>query len=218
MKVKEIELFKKVYNTYYNLHPTAQSLPKSKLYYLHREWFFPNHINLVLKNVKRIQCDFYPKADSQIVLYAGLLHDAGLVYNRFDANPDGHENRSSEYTKQLLSQFEFSNEFIDSVCTSIEATDSKALPESDEGLVVRNADAYSHLSSIHFFAKAYFASDIESFIEWFDKKIESTFDKISIPLLRKEIESRVKAYRKMIDLYNDGNVESVDNLCGLLFE
>lgn len=218
MKIKEIELFKKVYNTYYNLHPTAQSLPKSKLYYLHREWFFPNHINLVLKNVKRIQMDFYPKADLQTVLYAGLLHDAGLVYNRVDSNPNGHENRSCEYAKVLLAQFDFSSEFIEAVCKAIEATDSKALPESDEGLVVRNADAFSHLTSIHFFAKAYFASDIEAFITWFDKKIESTFDKISIPQLREEVEPRVKAYRKMIDLYNDGSVESVDGLCGLLFE
>lgn len=218
MKIKEIELFKKVYNTYYNLHPTAQSLPKSKLYYLHREWFFPNHINLVLKNVKKIQRDFYPNADLRIVLYAGLLHDAGLVYNRVDASPDGHENRSSEYTKLLLPQFDFSNEFIDSVCESIEATDSKSLPESDEGLVVRNADAYSHLTSIHFFAKAYFASDVEAFITWFDKKIESTFDKISIPQLREEVEPRVKAYRKMIELYNDGSVESIDVLSGLLLE
>lgn len=54
------KLFKKVYDEYYNLHPSADSLPKSKYYYLHRQWFFSNHIDLVLENIKNFCEKYYP--------------------------------------------------------------------------------------------------------------------------------------------------------------
>ncbi len=54
---------------------------------------------------------------------------------------------------------------------AIEATDSNSVPTTGESLLVRNADAYSHLISIHFFAKSYFAQDIDSFIDWYSKTV-----------------------------------------------
>ncbi len=202
MNPQELEIFKKVYDTYYNLHPSSESLPKFKFYYLHRQWFFPNHIDLVLENIKSFREKFYPNANLSVSLFAGLLHDAGLVYERTEANPDGHENRSCEYAKMLLPKFGLSPEFIQSVCEAIEATDSKAAPTTDESLLVRNADAYSHLTSIHFFAKAYFAEDLETYIEWFTKKIEGTLNKLTIQELIDETQPTVETYRKMLALYN----------------
>jgi len=206
-------VFKKVYEIYYNLHPSAESLPKSKLYYLHRQWFFPNHIDLVLENIQKFQAKYYPYADLKIALFAGLLHDAGLVYKRTETNPDGHENRSCEYAKMLLTQFGCTAEFIASVCEAIEATDSRTPPTTDEALLVRNADAYSHLTSIHFFAKAYFAEDVEMFIEWFTKKIEGTISKITIQDLIDETLPIVASYRKMLTTYNSNkSIRFIDSI------
>ncbi len=202
MDTQDKELFKKVYEVYYNLHPSAESLPKFKFYYLHRQWFFPNHIDLVLENIQKFQSKYYPNAELKVALFAGLLHDAGLVYERTEANPDGHENRSCEYVKMLLPQFGCTSEFVASVCEAIEATDSKTPPTTDESLLVRNADAYSHLTSIHFFAKAYFAEDVETYIEWFTKKIEGTLNKLTIQELIDETTPMVVSYRKMIESYN----------------
>lgn len=195
--------FEEVYKKYYDLHPSWEGLPKSKYYYLHRQWFFPNHIDLVLENIRVLQSRYYPNADLKVAMLAGLLHDAGLVYKRTGASPDGHENRSCEYVKALLPQFGYTSEFIASVCEAIEATDSKVPPTTEESLLVRNADAYSHLTSIHFFAKAYFAEDVETYIEWFAKKIEGTLNKLTIKELIDETTPMVVSYRKMLQIYKN---------------
>lgn len=208
MNKKELDIFQKVYETYYNLHPSYMGLPKFKYYYLHREWFFPNHIDIALDNIKDFHKRFYPKSDLSVSLYAGLLHDAGLVYKRIESDSTGHENRSSEYVRYLLPKFGLSINFINSVCIAIESTDSNSMPTNEESFLVRNADAYSHLISIHFFAKSYFAEDIETFIDWFTKKIESTFNKLTIPDLITEVTPMIESYRRMINLYNKNKSRS----------
>lgn len=201
MKPDEKRIFKKIYNDYYLLHPDGNPLPKSKFYYLHRQWFFPGHINLVLENIELFHSKFYPNSNLSIALFAGLLHDVGLVYKRTEASPEGHEKRSCEYAKKKLRGEGFSENFIFNVCEAIEATDSKSKPTSYESLLVRNADAYSHLISIHFFAKAYFSDDLDYFIEWFTKKIDTTFSKLTIPELIEEVKPQVLRYKKMIQIY-----------------
>lgn len=208
MKLDERRNFKKIYNDYYLLHPDGDSLPKSKFYYLHRQWFFPGHINLVLENIKLFHSKFYPESNLSVALFAGLLHDAGLVYKRTEASAEGHENRSCEYARDKLKAEGFSEKFISNVCGAIEATDVESGPTSQESLLVRNADAYSHLTSIHFFAKAYFSDELDYFIEWFTKKVDATFKKLTIPEVIKEVKPQVEKYRKMIQIYNSHNIKN----------
>ncbi len=195
------QTFKKIYQEYYNLHPDASTLPKNKLYYLHRQWFFPNHIDIMLDCVKDFKERFYPNANEEVALYAALLHDAGLVYQRLGTSPKGHEEQSSLYATKILKENGFDDAFIEQVCAAIAATEPSVAPRTDEAIIVRNADAYSHLSSMHFFAKAYFADNIQDYIEWFDKKVHASLNKLTIPELIEEKRPLIQEYEKLMSLY-----------------
>lgn len=193
--------FKEVYEEYYLLHPDASALPAAKFYYLHRQWIFPNHIDIMLGLIHKFRDSFYPNADLEVALFAALLHDSGLVYKRADRSPIGHENRSVEYAATILKKYDFTDDFINKVCIAIEATDPEMTPTSEEGILVRNADAYSHLSSMHFFAKAFFAEDLVWYIDWFDKKIHSSIKKLTIPQLIEEKKPLIIEYEKLLGMY-----------------
>lgn len=213
MEDKFVKIFKKVYSDYYMMHSDASTLPKENLYYLHRQWFFPNHIDIVLEKIVSFQKKYYPNSNLAVCLFAGLLHDVGLIYKRGSKDPIGHENRSVEFTKMKLVEEGLDQDFVDKVCICIEATDADSAPESEEAIIVRNADAYSHLTSIHFIAKAYFTQELESYIQWFAKKIESTFKKLTIEELMSEVRPMAEKYKAMIDLYTaNKNKSFVDNL------
>lgn len=193
--------FKEVYEEYYQLHPNAASFPPTKFYYLHRQWFFPNHIDTMLELVDTLRESFYPSANREVCLFAALLHDAGLVYERTDRSPVGHENRSIEYATLTLRKFGFDDTFIEKVRTAIAATEPDITPENEEAIIVRNADAYSHLSSMHFFAKAHFADDLVWYIDWFDKKMHGSLKKLTIPQLIDEKKPLIAEYDKLLQLY-----------------
>lgn len=201
MNTNEKKKFSEIYNEYYLLHPDGESVPKTKFYYLHRQWFFPGHIDLVLENIVSFHKKYYPKSNLAVALFAGLMHDAGLVYQRTEASAEGHENRSSVYAQEKLQKAGFDKDFINKVIEAIEATDSKVAPTSEESLLVRNADAYSHITSLHFFAKAYFSDELDYFIDWFSKKIDSTFNKLTIPHLIEEVRPLIERYKKMLEIY-----------------
>jgi len=85
-------------------------------------------------------------------------------------------------------------------------------PESEEAIIVRNADAYSHLSSIHFFAKAYFADDLLWYIDWFDKKIHGSLKNLTISQLIEEKQPLVTGYEKLLELYRSNkNTRYIDH-------
>lgn len=199
---KYSDKFKKVYKEYYLLHPDGHNLPKSKLYYLHRQWFFPNHIDLVLKNIDRFHSEYYPDSNKETALFAGLLHDSGLVYKRTESSPKGHEKRSCEYARMILTKHKIDKNLIEEICKAIDATDSSIIPNSKEALLVRNADAYSQLNSLHFFAKAYFSNEFDQFVKWFEEKVESSYKKITISELIKEVRPLLEKYRLMIKKYH----------------
>jgi len=193
--------FKEIYEEYYLLHLDATVLPATKFYYLHRQWFFPNHIDVMLDLVSKLRGSYYPDAKLDVVLFAALLHDAGLVYKRISRAPIGHENRSIECATFILSKHGFADDFIQKVCRAIAATEPDVTPESEEAIVVRNADAYSHLSSMHFFAKAYFADDLIWYVDWFDKKVHGSLKKLTIPQLIEEKKPLVIEYEKLLELH-----------------
>jgi len=162
----------------------------------------------VLSNILKFQKTYLPEANLTIALYAGLLHDAGLVYERETADPDGHENRSIVYAQKVLSLENYNVDFISQVCKAIGATDSNERPETVEGELVRNADAYSHLSSIHFIAKAYFSQELDEYLEWFEKKVNSTFNKLTIKELQDKVEPTVNIYHTMLQQYKSSKESS----------
>lgn len=144
----------KAYFDLYNLHPNQPDVFHFR--YLNQDWFFSNHLNLVLKNIKKFYKRFFPNANLEAALFGGLFHDAGLVFERESASPVGHESRSVTYAQLKLSELGYEKEFIDLVCECIAATESDLETEIPEAVLVRNADAYSHFTSIHFFCKIKF--------------------------------------------------------------
>jgi hypothetical protein len=192
--------FKTLYQNLYKLHPQIDS-DEFNLRYLRVDWFFPQHIHNVLNQVEELSKIYFQNTDLEVALCAGLLHDAGLVYQRETASPLGHEERSVEYARNELAPLGYSKEFIEKVCECIKATEPAYTPKLPEALLVRNADAYAHMISMHFFAKSNFSQDINSFVNWFENKLESTYTKITIPELRHELSPIVTFYKKMISNY-----------------
>lgn len=205
---KDKENFIKLYNDYSEMHPDGSTLPDYKFFYLHRQWFMPHHIDLVLRNVVKFQAKYYSNANLTVCLFAALVHDAGLVYKRGRGGPEGHENRSAEYASMKLKELGYDDEFINKVVNCINATEPETAPNADEELLVRNADAYSHITSIHFFAKAYFQSDWYSYFEWFEKKINKTYAKLTIKELQDEVKPLIDFYNGMINTYKIQNESS----------
>jgi HD superfamily phosphodiesterase len=203
MKLKNQEVFKEVYEEYYQLHSSWKAIPEDHYYYLHREWFFPNHIDLVLEHVMNLHKNYLPEADLEVSMFAGLLHDSGLVYKRDEPSPDGHESRSCEYAQLILEKHGLDSEFIEAVVVAIEATDAGNVADSKEAELVRNADAYSHLTSVHFWAKAKFAREIGYYLSWLEKKIHTTLSKLTIQDLIDEITPVVDRYQDMLTKHKE---------------
>lgn len=200
MNKKFKENFKIAYKDLYDLHPGV--LEESfNLRYLRTDWFFPHHLHNVLNQVKKISNLYFKDVELEVCFFAGLFHDAGLVYKREKTSPIDHEKRSVEYAENVLSAMGYNQEFIDKVSECIKATESDYVTSLPEALVVRNSDAYAHIISMHFFAKANFSNNMSSFVLWFEKKIHSTYKKITIPELQSETKVLVVFYEKMIENY-----------------
>ncbi len=196
------EKFKIAYNNLYNLHPSSDN-GEFKLRYLNVDWFFPNHLNNVLENIKDFAIKYFDNINPEISLYGGLFHDAGLVYKRESADPTGHEDRSVEYAKKELGNLGYDDDFIEKVSECIRSTEPVHETTIQEALLVRNADSYAHLMSMHFFAKANFAENIYDYVNWFDKKVNSTFSKLTIDELINDSKPLVTYYGSMIKNYRD---------------
>lgn len=200
------EKFISAYEELYNLHPDNKE--EQKYLYLNRQWFFNNHINIVLQNIIRFSKKYYPSSLLSVSLYGGLFHDAGLVYKREQSSPAGHENRSVEYAEQILKKLGYDTKFIDQVSECILATEIDYIPKNNEAFIVRNADAYSHMISLHFFAKANFTTHIADFIDWFEKKISITYKKLSIVELKNELLPTYLLYENAIKVYRNNNSDT----------
>ncbi len=191
----------------YGLHPDVMT-EEFKFRYLKVDWFFPNHMHNVLEQIKLLGKKYFKEADIHACLFAGLFHDAGLVYERTTADAKGHENRSVEYAEKELKLLGYDQSFIDKVSECIKATEPDYNSELPEALLVRNADAYAHIISMHFFAKANFTNDIHSFIKWFEDKAQSTYSKITLPDLQAEVGPIIDFYKKIIENYKNNKRET----------
>ena len=210
------ENFTNAYTTLFNLHPQTGN-ESFNLRYLRVDWFFPQHIHNVLEQIVEVNKTYFDnKANLEICLFAGLFHDAGLVYKRESASPKGHENRSVEYAELELVRLGYDHNFIEKVSECIKSTELDYISELPEALVVRNADAYAHIISMHFFAKSNFSNDIKSFVKWFNDKLDITARKITIKELEQSILALMDSYKKMIVNYHTHDTDKVTFIDKLL--
>ena len=211
-----IKNFKQAYTKLFNLHPQIEDT-SFNLRYLRVDWFFPQHVHNVLFQILEVnKLYFNNEANLEICLFAGLFHDAGLVYKRESTNPKRHENRSVEYAEIELKKLKYNPDFINKVSECIKSTEPNYISELPEALVVRNADAYAHIISVHFFAKSNFSNDIYSFVKWFNNKLDITVHKITVHELRQNISPLIESYRKMLENYFARDKDKVDFIDKLL--
>ncbi len=195
------DLFKEIYNEVYEMWEIENQDPENP--YRKRTWIFPNHIDLVIDWTKKLSAKY--NANEEICAYAALFHDIGLVYKRAkNTSPEGHEERSLEYTKDLLVKHNFQEYKINKILDCIKATEPGHEPQTVEEKIVSTSDFVSQFKSIHYFAKAVFADDINYFVKWFKKRIEVSFDKkIYFEDLREELLPIKKHYAEIIRLYEE---------------
>lgn len=204
------ENFKNAYTTIFNLHPQVEN-GIFNLRYLRVDWFFPQHIHNVLEQILEVNKLYFDNtANLEVCLFAGLFHDAGLVYKRESASPKGHENRSVEYAELELARLGYDADFIKKVSECIKSTEPDYISDLPEALVVRNADAYAHIISMHFFAKSNFSNDIQSFVKWFNDKLDITARKITVKELQQHISPLLESYKKMIENYYTRDTDKID--------
>ena len=168
------EIIKEIRDEVYNLFLDDDG--EKRTLYIRRDWIFPNHFDIMIMLAKDM-CQKY-KGDIDVCEVGILLHDTGLVYRRETASPAGHEDRSVEYAKEIMSKHRLDDEFKNKVIKCIEATDATEEPISVDAKIVRAADALSQFISVHFFAKAAFSGDWDFYSGWLKKKVTNNFKKI----------------------------------------
>lgn len=189
--------FLEIYNEVYELFP--QDTGKPELQYKRRTWIFPHHLDIMLKLVSKM-CAKYG-GDREICSLAVILHDTGLVYGRTGASSEGHEDRSVEYAKDILSRHGYNENISAQVLKCITVTNSEVEPTTINEKIVRTADALSKFLSCHFIAKAAFSKDIDEYMNWMYKKLKQSYQKICFDDERKECEGAYKYLMQAAELY-----------------
>jgi hypothetical protein len=192
------ERFNKIYSEVYELFPPDNGKPE--LRYRRRNWIFPQHFDIMLEQIS-CMCTKYG-GDREICSLAAVLHDTGLVYKRVSPGPDGHEERSIEYSKALLLKYDFDSDKIDQILKCISATDRGVTPDTTNAKIVRTADALSKFLSCHFIAKAAFSiEDFDEYIPWLADKVESSYMKICFDDEKKDAEHAYRYLRQAVSSY-----------------
>ncbi len=192
-----------VYKEIYELFP--QDTGKPELRYVRRMWIFPQHLNIMLKMALKM-CAKY-EGDKEICSLAVILHDAGLVYGRTGPSPEGHEERSIDYAKEILSKYGYEEDTIEQVIKCIAVTNSEFEAKTTNEKIVRTADALSKFISCHFIAKAAFSKDIDEYMNWMYKKLKQSYEKICFDDELKEAEIAYKYLMQAIESYRQQKKE-----------
>lgn len=185
----------KIYQDVYELFPPDTGRPE--LRYVRRTWIFPQHLNIMIKEALKM-CDKYD-GDKEICSLAILIHDVGLVYGRTSASPEGHEDRSINYAKEMLLKHKYDKDIINQVIRCIAVTNSEVIPITINEKIVRTADALSKFNSCHFIAKAAYSKGIDEYLDWMHKKLRISYDKICFDDELKECET---AYNYLMSVVN----------------
>ena len=201
----DYEKFQKVREDLIEIYPPETDEPR--LQYVRRTWIFSNHIDIVVDFARQMAEKY--KANVEVAMLGALLHDAGLAYKRDRADPAGHEVRSIEYAEKFLPQYGYQEELIEEVVKCIEATDFEVEPTTLEAKIVRSADAMSHMLSVHYLAKARFASDWEGGIGFVEKKIEKDFSKVCLDDEREVVRPVYEYFNRILGQYRTGKIISL---------
>ena len=196
---KYIQVYKEVYELF------PQDTGRPELSYVRRIWIFPQHLNIMLKMALKM-CIKYG-GDKEVCSLAVVLHDAGLVYGRTSASPEGHEERSIEYAKEILNKYGYEEDIIEQVVKCIAVTNSGFEPVTTNEKIVRTADALSKFISCHFIAKANFSKDIDEYMDWMYKKLKQSYYKICFDEELKEAEIAYKYLMQAVESYQQQKEE-----------
>jgi hypothetical protein len=190
--------FNQIYAEIYELFPPDNGKPE--LRYRRRTWIFPQHFDIMLEQILKM-CKKYG-GDREICSLAAILHDTGLVYKRTSPGPEGHEERSLEYAKSLLTKYGFGTKTVEQILECIMATDPQAVPKTINAKIVRTADALSQFLSCHFIAKAAFSTeDFNEYIDWLDEKVNGNYKKICFKDEKKEADHAYRYLKQAVDSY-----------------
>ncbi len=97
------------------------------------------HINGVVENTISL-LQHYPLADKEVCILSAYWHDVGRKYGK-----KGHEIKSAEMLKNELINNGYDEEFADKCFKAIYRHGGKDLPETIEGIIVRDADKLDDL-------------------------------------------------------------------------
>ena len=97
------------------------------------------HINGVVENTILL-LERYPQADKEVCILSAYWHDVGRKYGK-----KGHELKSAEMLKDELINNGYDEEFVDKCFKAIYKHGEKDLPETLEGILVRDADKLDDL-------------------------------------------------------------------------
>ena len=97
------------------------------------------HINGVVENTILL-LERYPQADKEVCIVSAYWHDVGRKYGK-----KGHELKSAEMLKDELINNGYDEEFVDKCFKAIYKHGAKDLPETLEGILVRDADKLDDL-------------------------------------------------------------------------
>lgn len=185
---------------YSDIREEFPNSPRAELRYVNRHWIFPQHIDVMLDICEDLLEEH--DADEYVCKAAIILHDVGLVYNRDEASPDGHENRSISYAKRYL-EGHVSDKLIKKITGCIQATDERPATPSLNQKIVRTCDGYAKYNSAHYLAKAQFSAHFKPYTEWLKAKIDSDYDKIEFDTYKEQIEPIRSWLRDIIEDYEE---------------
>lgn len=97
------------------------------------------HISGVVENTILL-LEKYPEADKEVCILSAYWHDVGRKYGK-----KGHELKSAEMLKEELINNGYDEEFADKCFKAIYKHGEKDLPETLEGILVRDADKLDDL-------------------------------------------------------------------------
>ena len=126
----------------------------------------------------------------------------GSCTKRDAQGPEGHEERSSEYSKLLLKRHGFDTKNTEQILRCITAT-KHGVPEPNNvnEKIVRSADVLSQFLSCHYLAKAaFFTGDFGEYLDWLEERVENC-KKISFEDERKETEHAYQYLKQAVHSY-----------------
>ncbi len=177
-----------------------EQFAKSKL----PEWFVENHVKIVVKEALWL-CNFYPKADKEIVEISAWFHDVGHIifggnyYKEEFVKSESHEIRGFKIAKEYLTDLKFPKEKIERIihCIISHRTSKPPSPETIEAKIVASADNLAHFIKFDFLAGKL---GVEKALKKINRDINIEF---MLP------EAKKKAERLLIEIKINMNKDSV---------